>query len=169
MAYSGVAYEHACNIAHTHGGAGRNSEMPHMRDRQTMARRIRGYVTQTKASTSLSSTAPGRATSSERKALAAMGRRGGQKAPQRWKTDRDEEYAQTAMKNLQRANSRRAVKSRVSKRDIANYFERTFIDTGTWPTSAEAMKEFNVSRPTVARALKEAGITLLRRRRTSQK
>ena len=122
-----------------------------------------------KTSTSLSSSAPGRATSSERKALATMGRRDGQKAPQRWKTDRDGEYAQTARKNLQRANSRRAVKSRVSKRDIANYFERTFIDTGTWPTSAEAMKEFNVSRPTVARALKEAGITLLRRRRTSQK
>lgn len=98
-----------------------------------------------------------------------MGRRGGQKATQRWKTDRDGKYAQTARKNLQRANPRRAAKSKVSKRDIANYFESTFIDTGTWPTSAEAMKEFNVSRPTVSRALIEAGITLPRGRRTSQK
>lgn len=164
MAYSGVAYEHACNIAHTHGGAGRDSEMPHMRDHQTMARRIRGYVTQSKTSTSLSSSAPGRATSGEHKALQRQ-----PESPTTLETDRDGEYAQTARKNLQRASSRRAVKSRVSKRDIANCFERTFIDSGTWPTSAEAMKEFNVSRPTVARALKEAGITLLRRRRTSQK
>lgn len=61
------AYEHAYDIAHTHGGAGRDSEMPPMRDRQTMARRVRGYVTQSTTSTSLSSSAPGRATSSERK------------------------------------------------------------------------------------------------------
>ena len=163
------AYEHAYNVAQQHGAAGRDSEMPPMRDRQTMARRVRGYVTQSKTNTSLSSSAPGRATSSERKALATMGRKGGQKSAQRWKTERDGEYAQTARKNLQRANSRRAAKSRVSKRDIANYFESTFIDTGTWPTSSEAMKEFNVSRPTVSRALKEAGIALPRGRRTSQK
>lgn len=98
-----------------------------------------------------------------------MGRKGGQKAAQRWKTGRDGEYAQTARKNLHHANSRRAAKSRVSKRDIANYFESTFIDTGNRPTSAEAMKEFSVSRPTVSRALKEAGIALPRGRRTSQK
>ena len=39
------AYEHAYNVAQTHGGAGRDNEMPPMRDRQTMARRVRGYVT----------------------------------------------------------------------------------------------------------------------------
>lgn len=38
------AYEHAYNVAQAHGGAGRSSEMPPMRDRQTMARRVRGYV-----------------------------------------------------------------------------------------------------------------------------
>nr|WP_011152923.1 replication initiation protein [Trueperella pyogenes]AAR07010.1 RepA [Trueperella pyogenes] len=88
------AYEHAYNVAHTHGGAGRPAELPPMRDRQTMARRVRGYVTQSKSTASLGSSASGKATSSERKALATMGRRGGQKAAQRWKTDPEGEYAQ---------------------------------------------------------------------------
>lgn len=83
------AYEHAYNVAQEQGSAGRSSEMPPMCDRQTMARRVRGYVTQSKNNTSLSSSAPGRATSSEHKALATMGSKGGQKAVQRWKTDPD--------------------------------------------------------------------------------
>ena len=86
------AYEHAYNVAQTHGGAGRPAELPPMRDRQTMARRVRGYVTQSKNAASMGPSAPGKATSSERKALATMGRKGGQKAAQRWK-DRDSDYA----------------------------------------------------------------------------
>ena len=73
-----------------------------------MARRVRGYVTQSKNNTSLSSGAPGRATSSERKALATMGRKGGQKAAQRWKTDPDGEFAQNQRATLTEANKRRA-------------------------------------------------------------
>lgn len=87
------AYEHAYNVAQTHGGAGRPAELPPMRDRQTMARRVRGYVTQSKSTASTGSSAPGKATSSERKALATMGRGGGQKAAQRWKTAPDSDYA----------------------------------------------------------------------------
>ena len=56
------AYEHAYNVAHTHGGAGRDSEMPPMRDRQTMARRVRGYVTQPESKAYTSSSALGKAT-----------------------------------------------------------------------------------------------------------
>ncbi|WP_239663231.1 replication initiation protein [Corynebacterium striatum] len=67
------AYEHAYNVAHTHGGAGRDNEMPPMRDRQTMARRVRGYVTQSKSEAYSGSNAPGKAASSEHKALATMG------------------------------------------------------------------------------------------------
>lgn len=80
------AYEHAYNVAQTHGGAGRDSEIPLMRDRQTMARRVRGYVTQSKSKAYGSTSAPGKTTSSERKALATMGRRGGKKAAERWKS-----------------------------------------------------------------------------------
>lgn len=94
------AYEHAYNVAHTHGGAGRSSEMPPMRDRQTMARCVRGYVTQSKSGAYSGSSAPGKATSSERKAFATMGRRGGKKAAQRWKEDPHGEYAQTERKSF---------------------------------------------------------------------
>lgn len=56
-----------------------------MRDLQTMARRVRGYVIHSKTRPGLSTT-PQRATSTERKALATMGRKGGQRAAERWKT-----------------------------------------------------------------------------------
>lgn len=68
------AYEHGYNIAQEVGSDGRLSEMPSMRERKTMARRVRTYVTQTKASASIGvSAAPGRATRAERKALATDG------------------------------------------------------------------------------------------------
>ena len=44
------AYQHAYNIAHTHGGAGRSHEMPPMRDRQTMARQYAGTSLSPRAS-----------------------------------------------------------------------------------------------------------------------
>lgn len=165
------AYEHGYSVAQENGAAGRKAEMPSMRQRKQMAARVRYYaadIHRKRGSTYTPHSVPGAFTTAERKALATMGRRGGQKAAQRWETDRDGEYAQTARRNLQAANSRRAAIGRVSKRDIANYFESTFVDTGSWPTSAEAMKEFSVSRPTISRALKEAGITLPRGRRTSK-
>ena len=76
-----------------------------MRDRQTMAMRVRGYVTQSKSEAYTGSSAPGKATSSERKALATMGRRGGKKAAQRWK-DRDSDYAQSELAKLERTHRR---------------------------------------------------------------
>ena len=81
------AYEHAYNTAQRFGADGRDNEMPPMRDRQTMARRVHGYVTQSKSGSYTSTSAPGCATSSERKALATMGRKDGQKAAERWKND----------------------------------------------------------------------------------
>lgn len=69
------AYEHAYEVAQSHGGAGRVREIPAMRDRLTMARRVRGYVTQSsrKSSSYGVSGGAGRATSAQRKALATMG------------------------------------------------------------------------------------------------
>ena len=102
------AYEHAYEVAQIHGGAGRVREMPAMRDRLTMARRVRGYVTQSsrKSPSYGVSGGAGRVTSAQRKALATMGRRGGLKAAQRWK-DRDSNYAQAQLKKLHQANERR--------------------------------------------------------------
>ena len=163
------AYEHAYNVAQTHGGAGRDNEMPPMRDRQTMARRVRGYVTPSKSEAYNSSSAPGKATSSERKALATMGRRGGKKAAERWKTDPEGEYAQGRRTALEEANIKRATGGRVTARQIANYFDDTLLQTGKYPSIPDAMREFGVSRPTVKRALKNANISLPRGRTKSAK
>lgn len=154
------AYEHAYNVAHTHGGAGRDSEMPPMRDRQTMARRVRGYVTQSKSEAYSGSNAPGKATSSERKALATMGRRGGKKAAERWKTDPEGKYAQSQLESLNNANKRRSAGGRSQSHKIAAYFDDAFAQTGEYPTVASASAEFAVSNRTVQRALTKAGITL---------
>ena len=163
------AYEHAYYVAQTYGGAGRDSEMPPMRDRQTMARRVRGYVTHSKIEAySSGSSAPGKATSSERKALATMGRRGGKKAAERWQ-DRDSDYAKAETEKLAKANVKRATSGRVTARNIANYFDDVMLQTGAYPTISDAMKEFNVSRPTVNRALKKANISLPRGRRVGAK
>src|SRR5699024_7299378 len=78
------AYERAYNIAQAVGADNRQPNIPPMRDRLTMARRVRAYVTQgiTEPTQSNRST---RQSSAGRKALATMGRRGGKQAAQRWK------------------------------------------------------------------------------------
>lgn len=155
------AYEHAYNVAQTHGGAGRPVELPPMRDRQTMARRVRGYVTQSKSTAALGSSAPGKATSSERKALATMGRRGGQKAAQRWKTDPDGEYAQAQREALASANKRRVIQGQSTRGRVLSIYSQVLFDTGTAPTAKQIAEEIGCERSTVARhvsALKKAGL-----------
>ena len=154
------AYEHAYNVAQQQGSAGRDSEMPPMRDRQTMARRVRGYVTQSKTNTSLNSSAPGRATSSERKALATMGRKGGQKSAQRWKTDPDGQYAQNQLRKLEKTHRLKRAQGRSTKSRISQMINDQYVQTGTIPSWLEIEKEIGVSRATVARhvsALKKSG------------
>ena len=148
------SYEHAYNVAHTHGGAGRDSEMPSMRDRQTMARRVRGYVTQSKSEAYTGSSAPGKATSSERKALATMGRRGGKKAAQRWK-DRDSDYAQSELAKLERTHRRKRVQGQTTRARIQALVGQSFVETGKLPSRKEIMAETGVSESTVKRHLRE--------------
>ena len=155
------AYEHAYNVAQTHGGAGRPAELPPMCDRQTMARRVRGYVTQSKSTASLGSSASGKATSSERKALATMGRRGGQKAAQRWKTDPEGEYAQAQREALASANKRRVIQGQSTRGRVLSIYSQVLFDTGTAPTAKQIAEEIGCERSTVARhisALKKAGL-----------
>ena len=160
------AYERAYNIAQRKGADGRTREMPPMRDRQTMARRVRGYVTQGKTDSYGTPTAR-YATTSQRKALATMGRRGGQKAAQRWETDPEGEYAQSRLEALEEANQRRQTGAKARKFAIASWFMTANAETGEWPSIPEAMSEFGVSRDTVKRALRTAGISLPRGRRRS--
>ena len=155
------AYEHAYNVAQTHGGAGRDSEMPPMRDRQTMARRVRGYVTQSKSGAYSGSSAPGKATSSERKALATMGRRGGQKAAQRWKTDPDGKYAQAQRSKLEKTHRKKRVEGQTTRARIQALIGDSYVQTGTVLTRKQIMEETGLSRATVTRhlaALREQGM-----------
>lgn len=154
------AYEHGYNIAQEVGGDGRLSEMPPMRDRQTMARRVRGYVTQAKASNG-GSVAPGRATSTERKALATMGRRGGQKAAQRWKTDPDGEYARGRRAMMEKTHRRKRVQGQTTRARVQLLVGEFYADTGKLPTRREIMRETGLSEATVKRhlrALRKAGL-----------
>ena len=154
------AYEHAYNVAQQQGSAGRDSEMPPMRDRQTMARRVRGYVTQSKTNTSLSSSAPGRATSSERKALATMGRKGGQKAAQRWKTDPEGQYAQNQLQKLKKTHRKKRVEGQTTRAKIQALIGEAYVQTGEVLTRKQIVDETGLSRATVTRhlaALREQG------------
>ena len=152
------AYEHAYNIAHRHGADGRDSEMPPMRDRQTMARRVRGYVTQSKTSAGRAATAQ-RATTTERKALATMGRKGGQKAAQRWK-DRDSEYAQRQLEKLAKTQKRKRFEGKSNRQKVAHFVTSYWMETDVLPSWGEIQNETGLSRATVARhiaALKSQG------------
>lgn len=93
-----------------------------MRDRLTMARRVRGYVLGNKRSSSSGTSVggTGSVTARERKALATMGRKGGQKAAQRWKTDPDGEYAQAEIAKLAKANKKRSAQGRSVSHRIAS-------------------------------------------------
>lgn len=152
------AYEHAYNVAQRHGGDGRDSEMPPMRDRQTMARRVRGYVTQSKTDMGTSAS-PGRATSTERKALATMGRRGGKKAAERWK-DRDSDYAQSELKKLEHTHRVNKARGISTKSRISQMVNDQYLQTGTIPSWREIADDLGLSRATVARhvaVLKKSG------------
>lgn len=76
------SYERAHNIAQAVDADHGEPDMPPMRDRLTMAWRVRGYVLGSKRRNSAGSSVggSGSATAHERKALATMGRRGDQKA-----------------------------------------------------------------------------------------
>ncbi len=154
------AYEHAYRIAQRYGADGRDDELPPMRDRLTMARRVRGYVTQSKNGHTGVSASAARVTTQERKALATMGRRGGQKAAQRWKTDPHGEYAQGRRETLEKTHRKKKAQGRSTKSRISQMVNDQYVQTGTVPTWAEIGTEVGVSRATVARhiaALKKSG------------
>lgn len=161
------AYERAYAVAQAVGADGRTEDIPPMRDRQTMARRVRGYVISGKGSHGVTGgpAAAGTATSRERKALATMGRKGGKKAAQRWQDDPNGDYARSELEKLGKANQRRQTGAKAGQFAIASWFMAANAETGMWPAIPEAMIEFGVSRETVKRALRTAGIKLPRGRR----
>src|SRR5699024_1007011 len=105
------AYERAYAIAQAVGGDYREPDMPPMRDRLTMARRIRSYVTRGGTSTTNTSS---RTDSAGRKALATMGARGGKTAAKRW-NDPESEYARQQRAALAAANETRSYSTEENK------------------------------------------------------
>ncbi|WP_290280130.1 replication initiation protein [Corynebacterium faecale] len=158
------AYEHAYHVAQEVGADGRKLELPPMKDRQTMARRVRGYVTTSKGEVYGSSSTAGRATSAERKALATMGRRGGKKAAERWETDPKGEYATDLRKKLQAANQKREWKGQALVSEVRASILRSRIDTGADPSTRELATEFNVSIARIKQIRKALGMQAARGR-----
>lgn len=155
------AYEQAYAIAQAVGADYREPDMPPMRDRLTMARRIRSYVTRGGTSTTNTSS---RTDSAGRKALATMGARGGKTAAKRW-NDPESEYARQQRAALAAANKRKSVSSHRRGYEIADWYLDRRQRTGEWPTLADGMAVHSVSRETIKRALKAANIELPRGRR----
>ena len=133
-----------------------------MRDRLTMARRVRGYVLGSKrfngSGTSLGGA--GSATARERKALATMGRRGGQKAAERWK-DRNSNYAKSELRKLAKANATRKVKGQSTRARVMAAYSQSLYETGRAPSAREVAEEVGCERSTASKhlsALRKAGM-----------
>ena len=90
-----------------------------------------------------------------------MGRRGGQKAAERWKTEPHGEYAQGQRESLAAANKRRAIQGQGTRGRILSVYAQTLFDTGSAPSARQIANEIGCERSTVARhiaALKKAGL-----------
>lgn len=154
------AYEHAYAVAQQVGADGRVAEMPPMRDRQTMARRVRGYVlagNKDGGSKTSGGAGSGTATSRERKALATMGSRGGKKAAQRWK-DRDSGYAKAELAKLEAANTRRSMSGELLETRV----KMAILDARTQgakdPSTKEMASAFGVSVRRIQQVRKKLGL-----------
>lgn len=157
------AYLHAYEIAQKHDKTGRAPERPPHRDLVTLAKRIRGYVSNNSASSSRGhgyDTTGTRVTPQERSVLRTFGRRGGTTSAERKWANKDSELAQNALKPLAQANKKRQASSRADKFEIAAYYAKQYAESGDYPTVSEGMEEFGTSKSTVLRALKNAGIEL---------
>lgn len=154
------AYEQAYAVAQEVGSDGRKLELPPMRDRQTMARRVRGYVTQAKTHGYVSASGGSQATATERKALATMGRRGGKKAAERWK-DPNSDYAQAELEKLKKTHRVNRAKGRSTRSKVEQLVNDYYIQTGRVPSRKEVMADLGLSEATVKRhlrALKNDGL-----------
>ena len=155
------AYERAYGIAQAVGADGRTEEIPPMRDRQTMARRVRGYVIAGKTSHSVSGgpAATGRASTRERKALATMGRKGGKKAAQRWQDDPDGDYAQGRREAMKKAAESRRMKGELLETRV----KMAFLDARTQgvedPSTKELASALGVTERRIQQVRKALGLS----------
>ncbi|GAC81973.1 Replicase family protein [Gordonia malaquae] len=149
------AYERAYAVAHAVGADGRTEDLPPMRDRLTLARRVRGYVVAGRPSSSTAGgpVETGRANTRERKALATLGRKGGKKAAERW-ADRDSDYARAQLDKLDSANRLRALNTDENKGRVLAYIASERREKRE-PTTREIAEELGLSVSRV-KALRQA-------------
>ncbi|MGP6175359.1 replication initiation protein [Corynebacterium sp. A21] len=158
------AYRQAYEVAQTVGADGRNREEPPMRDLRSLARRVRGYVSGNKRpSPTAAKETPegGKMNSSEKKALATLGRRGGTKAAERWEKDPEGDYARGRRAELRKTQKRKRVQGQTSRARVQAAVGEYYAQHDRVPAWAEIMAETGLSRATVARhlaALRSAGM-----------
>ncbi|MGO2516007.1 MAG: replication initiation protein, partial [Corynebacterium variabile] len=159
------AYERAYAVAQAVGADGRIEDLPSMRDRQTMARRVRGYVISGKTSHGVAGgpAAAGTATSRERKALATMGRKGGKKAAQRWQDDPDGDYAKSERKRLEKANRQRSFATDENRGRVLAYIASERRE-GRDPSTREVAESLGLSVRRVQQLRKLLGMSVRRGR-----
>jgi hypothetical protein len=159
------AYERAYAVAQAVGADSRVEDMPPMRDRLTMARRVRGYVISGKSSRGVTGgpAIAGTATSRERKALSTMGRKGGQKAAQRWKNDPDGDYARAELEKLEKANRQRAFATDENKGRVLSYIASERRE-GRDPSTKDVAEALGLSVRRVQQLRKDLGMSVRRGR-----
>lgn len=145
------AYLTAYQTAQEIGAGLRPSEIPSVRDLATMARRVRSYVYAGKSAEPEAMQVA--QSSAGRKALSTMGRRGGQKAAERWKTEPEGAYAKRERAKLAAANKRRKAVGSASRARVLAVVTGTYAELGRMPTRREIMDETGLSRATVTRHL----------------
>lgn len=159
------AYRQAYEVAQSVGADGRTREEPPMRDLRSLARRVRGYVSSNKrvsrATVKENPVASSTMRSSERKALATLGRRGGQKAAERWKNDPEGAYAQAQRDKLRKTHHRKQVQGHTTRARIQAFIGEQFMEAGTIPTRREIAETVGCTPRTVTThlaALRKAGL-----------
>ena len=160
------AYERAYNVAQAVGAAGREPDLPAMRDRQTMARRVRAYVAKGQPTVSARSTQT--QSSRGRKALATMGRRGAATSNARRWAAPESDYARQTRERLAQANKRREMTGELLELRVKTAILDARSQSAPDPSTRELAGELGVSERRIQQVRKALGMAAKRGRKPSQ-
>lgn len=157
------AYERGYSVAQAVGADYRQPDMPPMRDRLTMARRVRGYVIAGNTSPSSTAASTTRMDAAGRKALATLGSRGGKKAAERWQ-DPDSDYARKERAKLAAANEARSYSTEENKGRVLALIASSRRQGLPAPTTGAIAAELGLSVRRVRALRAELGMSAARGR-----
>lgn len=92
---------------------------------------------------------------------ATMGRKGGQKAAERWKTDPEGDYVTAQRETLAAANKRCARQGTGTRGRVLAVYSQTLVDTGEVHTARQIAEEIGITKRMVnihLKALRDAGL-----------